>query len=732
MPEPDAFPATIAARAPFTMSLPRRNDPCPCGSGRKYKRCCLARDQADAQGLLRRAELVAAASGPWSVEAVPLPIIIDQPGSERPVSVLVVAGGMVLHQDLLGRLGGSPSDVAAALARAIRDAAEAVGRWPETVHVRHQVVLDALSPLLEERGVGVRLRRNLLELEDAALSLMDHMGSPAFWPPPGVAEAWLGWDLPERLVAELFEAAADFWEDAPWHVVENLQAPRCVLPSGRAWTAVVMGNGGEEFGLAIYSEASDAFEVPGLDEPRLGDPGLGFAGPSGRMVSLLFEDVSTAPRRARKELAHHGWRVAAPDAYPDLMTVNTPGGGISEEDARDLVVLLRAVPRFVVRHSADLLRELATGEPADLAWADDGAGSDEGAGGDPTDGPDAPTGVAFRYRGEALKHGVPVDFDDPLPPEVEADLERIFEERAEAFNATPLDELGGLAPAQVHDLLSAEWTVGAPDAAGPYAAATDASPEDPEGSDAAASPVRLRHDLTDTDLEGVPAHEGVRALLELAAEQKELGRTKAGNLKVVAVRAWMDRVTDRVPTWTDLEERIGDRFHEDDVPQLHWLRVLAEIAGWITPKGARFRLTREGRKMLEPGREGERYARLFETCFRRFNLAYQTSADWFEGQQQVAFTLYRLGAVAVDWVSPRTMLDRRVVLPGAEERLDDEAAEWEREGSTFFDRAAWTFETHILWPLERFGILESRRVDGARTHTYRVTSRYSRLVEFDV
>ena len=23
-----------------------RNDPCPCGSGRKYKRCCLARDEA--------------------------------------------------------------------------------------------------------------------------------------------------------------------------------------------------------------------------------------------------------------------------------------------------------------------------------------------------------------------------------------------------------------------------------------------------------------------------------------------------------------------------------------------------------------------------------------------------------------------------------------------------------------------------------------------------------------
>jgi uncharacterized protein YecA (UPF0149 family) len=23
-----------------------RNDPCPCGSGKKYKKCCLARDEA--------------------------------------------------------------------------------------------------------------------------------------------------------------------------------------------------------------------------------------------------------------------------------------------------------------------------------------------------------------------------------------------------------------------------------------------------------------------------------------------------------------------------------------------------------------------------------------------------------------------------------------------------------------------------------------------------------------
>jgi tetratricopeptide (TPR) repeat protein len=29
------------------MAMPGRNDPCPCGSGKKYKRCCLDKDKAE-------------------------------------------------------------------------------------------------------------------------------------------------------------------------------------------------------------------------------------------------------------------------------------------------------------------------------------------------------------------------------------------------------------------------------------------------------------------------------------------------------------------------------------------------------------------------------------------------------------------------------------------------------------------------------------------------------------
>jgi tetratricopeptide (TPR) repeat protein len=37
------------------MTKPGRNDPCPCGSGQKYKRCCLPKEQAAESAALKAA-----------------------------------------------------------------------------------------------------------------------------------------------------------------------------------------------------------------------------------------------------------------------------------------------------------------------------------------------------------------------------------------------------------------------------------------------------------------------------------------------------------------------------------------------------------------------------------------------------------------------------------------------------------------------------------------------------
>ncbi|ABS28203.1 SEC-C metal-binding domain-containing protein [Anaeromyxobacter sp. Fw109-5] len=50
-PGPDAFPPETSARRPARREpRPGRNVPCPCGSGKKYKRCCAL--DADAAGQL--------------------------------------------------------------------------------------------------------------------------------------------------------------------------------------------------------------------------------------------------------------------------------------------------------------------------------------------------------------------------------------------------------------------------------------------------------------------------------------------------------------------------------------------------------------------------------------------------------------------------------------------------------------------------------------------------------
>jgi tetratricopeptide (TPR) repeat protein len=38
------------------MAKPGRNDPCPCGSGNKYKKCCLAKEEAVAREQLAKAQ----------------------------------------------------------------------------------------------------------------------------------------------------------------------------------------------------------------------------------------------------------------------------------------------------------------------------------------------------------------------------------------------------------------------------------------------------------------------------------------------------------------------------------------------------------------------------------------------------------------------------------------------------------------------------------------------------
>lgn len=69
-----------------------RNDPCPCGSGKKYKRCCLEKDEAAASAAREAAGASAAASPLRAIGSVSLGDVEELTEASNAVVDLVHAG----------------------------------------------------------------------------------------------------------------------------------------------------------------------------------------------------------------------------------------------------------------------------------------------------------------------------------------------------------------------------------------------------------------------------------------------------------------------------------------------------------------------------------------------------------------------------------------------------------------------------------------------------------------
>ena len=61
-----------------------RNDPCPCGSGKKYKQCCLDKDEAGARAARTKAAEAAGAEAASPVEAAPTASAPPRPRTNQP------------------------------------------------------------------------------------------------------------------------------------------------------------------------------------------------------------------------------------------------------------------------------------------------------------------------------------------------------------------------------------------------------------------------------------------------------------------------------------------------------------------------------------------------------------------------------------------------------------------------------------------------------------------------
>jgi len=347
-----------------------RNDPCPCGSGKKYKKCCMALEQMgdpgqkdavreSGAGEIRRAAETAAE---WQVDVVPLPMRIESDPSARPCAVLVTAAGFVLDQDLLDRPLPEPDAVAEPMARSVRSAMQRVGVAPKALRVRRpemaEVLADRIASLASEREAGGPAEvpvycGDLAELDEAAFALIEAVGGVRARYLACRPDSWSAWGLPEKTVARVLSAAAEYFRAAPWEVLANMDALEIEIPArprarGRTWTATIMGMGGQEYGIALYAEPEDFWSM--ARTPRWA-PESSFQHLIGDVISLSFDPGYAVPGVMRREIARAGWEVAGAEAYPSVITINTLAGGLPCADAEALAATLEAVPRFVKTHA---------------------------------------------------------------------------------------------------------------------------------------------------------------------------------------------------------------------------------------------------------------------------------------------------------------------------------------------------------------------------------------------
>lgn len=337
---------------------PSRNAPCPCGSGKKYKRCCRPGDLArEGRGRTRPPDAASLYGHPgkaarlresaqrdrtWELGAIPLPSAIDSEPNARPVALMVATRDAVLALDVVLHLSGEPEEVAAALSGVLDEAMELTQARPGTVAVHHPEVAQALVSLRSDPEISVQAIWPMDRVYEPARSLTADVAGVDLWPPMSSPQTWTAWGLPEQDVREFFEVAAACFRTRPWEELTDGDVVGLGFPDGSEWGASVMGNAGEVFGLSIYEEPSEL-----LDVFSVLDPAEAFSNMQGRVLTVMFEEAQELPRPMRRELARKGWEVADPAAYPVITAINTPGGGMSREDLGRLTRALEAIPAWI-------------------------------------------------------------------------------------------------------------------------------------------------------------------------------------------------------------------------------------------------------------------------------------------------------------------------------------------------------------------------------------------------
>jgi hypothetical protein len=353
---------------------PGRNDPCPCGSGKKYKKCCADHDAA-ASPLLRvvgkgtRSQIDAIAdeaisvSVVWEADVTPMPVATESEPTGRHAAVILAANDVVLHVEAEAHPPSDAAGVAKLLAKSIDMVLARGGVAPAGVLVRHAAVAAELQLLMEETPISHAPVLPLIA--EFAASFRQQVAGLSL-PPISHPQTWAAWDLPAETLTRFFSAAAAYYAAAPWLLYSDADPLELEMPNGSSWNAVVLGSEEQEFGLVLYESLADYLtlvEAPSAD--------VGFGRTEKIVLSLSFDARADLPKPMRREFSDAKWEVAGPSAYPSLWALNTIGGGLSSEQANDLSMALDVIARLGKLSEDDdvLLEDLAP------SWTDEKSGT---------------------------------------------------------------------------------------------------------------------------------------------------------------------------------------------------------------------------------------------------------------------------------------------------------------------------------------------------------------------
>jgi hypothetical protein len=335
------------------MSRSQRNDPCPCGSGRKYKACCMERDRAADRTLrlvgggrvpgeepwnpaVRQAEV-------WEADVIPLNGTFREDPDAAPALVLVGAAGLIVAIDVLARRPVDRAGRAQAVTQAVLAAGRTVGVLPPALHVRDAALAEALVPELDPRGITVEAAP-MPELDEAISTALAHMegdGPAAFMTRP---DTWRETEASPDEVAAFHAAAAAFHRAAPWLHVDDTHALELRLGDS-TFIAAVMGGAGIDFGLMLYSHPADIEDLYASsgdeDAMEIVRRMRGFT------VTVSYDRRSHLSRAMQREVARQGWEIDGPEGYPEIYGMHLPGFRVAAGQVRLMTGALAAVTREV-------------------------------------------------------------------------------------------------------------------------------------------------------------------------------------------------------------------------------------------------------------------------------------------------------------------------------------------------------------------------------------------------